>query len=343
MKRNTIILIAVLILGALTVYLVMNSGKGSVARELRDFAYADTAGIDRIFLADKTGKQVTLTRQENNTWLVNDTFLARPDGIDNILRVLKNLSVREPVGEKAREGVIKKLITGSIKCEFYADEEMVRLFYVGGETPDMLGTYMLLADPETQENSSEPFVMEIKGQNGYLTPYFSPDHREWREKSVFRYHVPDIRSVRVEHVGFPDESFIVTQSPQMTYELQTLSGMPITFDTLQCKQFLSYFIRLNFVEFANDFPKKDSVLASNPAHIITVQDASGQKNTVKFYLKSGGKDYIGTDSLEAQKAKYDVDNMHASINEGKDFVLVQYFVFGKLLQTPAYFSHQLTP
>jgi hypothetical protein len=338
MKRNTIILIAVLILGAITVYLVMNSGPASVAKELRDFAYTDTAGIDKIFLADKTGKQVTLVRNTDGTWTVNEKFIARQDAINNLLATAYNLSVREPVGAKAREGVIKNLITGSVKCELYSNGELKRLYFVGGETPDMLGTYMLLADPETQENSSEPFIMEIKGFNGYLTTRYSPDEKEWRDKAAFRYYVPDIRSVKVEHADMPDASFIVMQSPNMQYGLQSADGKPLPFDTAQVRQYISYFIRLGFTEFHNDFSKKDSVMASQPAHIITVQDASGKKNVVKFYHKSGSG-VLGADTLPGAP-RYDVDNMWATVNDGKDFVLVQYYVFGKLLQTPAYFARR---
>jgi hypothetical protein len=333
MKRNGIILLAVLILAAVTIYLVVNSGPGSVDRELRDFSYSDTASVDKIFLADKTGKQVTLTRNEGSGWTVNGLYPARQDAINTLLNTIKFVSVREPVGVKAKENIVKQLITGSIKCEIYSKGEMVRLYYVGSETPDMLGTYMLLADASNGENSSEPFIMELKGLNGYLTTRYSPDEREWRDKAAFQYFVPDIRSVKVEHAGEPQSSFIVTQSANMKYGLQTITGQPLPFDTTAVRQFLSYFIRLGFVEFVNKDPKRDSVVASTPAHIITVQDASGKKNVVKFYLKSGDG-VLGSDTTQ----HYDVDNMYATVNDGKDFVIVQYYVFGKLLQTPAYFS-----
>lgn len=339
MKRNTIILIAVLILGAVTAYLVMNSGPGSVAKELRDFAYKDTANVDKIFLADKTGKQVTLTRNDDGTWTVNEKYAARQDAVNTLLLTVYNLSVREPVGAKARENVIKSLITGSVKCELYDGDKMVRLFYVGGETADMMGTHMLLADPETGENSSEPFIMELKGMNGYLTTRFSPEEREWREKAAFKYYVPDIRSIKVEHVGMPDQSFIVTQSANMKYNLQSITGQPLPFDTAQVRQFISYFIRLGFVEFQNANPKKDSVIASTPVHIITVQDAAGKNNTVKFYHKAGSG--VVSDSAGVPGGSpYDVDNMYATVNNGQDFVMVQYFVFGKILVTPEYFGRQ---
>lgn len=340
MKRNTLILLVVLVLGAVTAYFVMNSDGGTVAKELRDFAYTDTASVDKIFLADKTGKEVTLVRKSDGTWTVNEKYQARPDAVNNLLGTLYNLSVREPVGAKARENIIKQLITGSIKVEIYSGGEMKRLFYVGSETPDMLGTYMLLADPATGTNSTEPFIMEIKGFNGYLTTRFSPDVREWREKNAFQYYVPDIRSITVQHADNPESSFIVTQSANMKYGLQSIDGKPLPFDTAQVRQYISYYIRLGFVEFQNDYSKKDSVLASPAAHTITVQDATGKKNLVKLYHRPGSG-VVGTGSVPgAGESPYDVDNMYATVNDGQDFVMVQYFVFGKLLVTPEYFSRQ---
>ncbi|HTF04697.1 MAG TPA: hypothetical protein VK826_11765 [Bacteroidia bacterium] len=339
MKRNGLILIAVLALAAVTVFLVMNTGKGTVSKELRDFAFTDTASVDKIFLADKTLKQVTLTKNPDGTWTVNGQYKARPDAVTMLLRTIHDISVREPVGAKAKENIVKSLITGSIKCEVYANGELQRLYYVGSETPDQLGTYMLLADPSSGENSSEPFVMEIKGFNGYLTTRYSPDVREWRDKTAFAFHVPDIRSVKVEHTGEPENSFIVKQSPNMQYGLQSITGKPLPFDTINVRQFLSYFIRMGFVNFINDFPKKDSVLASPPAHVITVQDAAGKNSVVKLYMKEGDG-VLPQDSANPNAPQYDVDNMFALVNDGKDFVVVQYFVFGKILQTPEYFTRQ---
>ncbi len=341
MKRNRIILIAVLALAATCIYFVMNSGKGTVRKELRDFAFADTTSVSKIFLADKTLKQVTLTKNADGTWTVNGKFKARQDAITNLLRTIHGISVREPVGNKAKEYIVKSLITGSIKCEVYVGNDIKRLYYIGSETPDQLGTYMLLADPSSGENSTEPFVMEIKGFNGYLTTRYSPDQNEWRDKSAFACYVPDIRSVKVEHLGEPQNSFIVTQSPSMEYGLQSVTGQKLNFDTTQVRQYLSYYIRLGFMDFITDMDKakKDSILRSPAAHTITLQDATGKKNVVKLYLKEGDG-VLEQDTSKQNGQTYDVDNMYALVNEGQDFVLVQYFVFGKLLQTPEYFTRK---
>jgi hypothetical protein len=348
MNRNRIALLIVVLLGGLTFWYVTRDKSSSVSRELRDFAYEDTASVTKIFLADKTLKKVELVRGTDNHWTVNGKFNARPDAVKNLLKVIHNLSVRQPIGVKSRENIIKRLITGSVKCEIYAGDKLVKQYYVGGESPDMMGTYMLLcdvSDPEEVKNSSEPFEVEMKGFNGYLTPYYFTSEEEWRDRTVFEYYVPDIRSIRVEHPGEPQSSFIVTQAAgSKTFGLQDLQGKPLPFDTIAVKQFISYFGKINFENFETAITptEKDSVLKSTPAHRITVTDASNKKNEVVMYLKKNNG-FMPDDTSAAAPPYYDMDRMYATVNNGADFVAVQFYVFGKLLQSPSYFLQARKP
>jgi hypothetical protein len=341
MNRNVIALIIALLLGGLTFWLISKKDRTTVSRELRDFAVSDTASITKIFLADKTGKSVTLTR-EKDQWRVNGQYTARPDAVKTLLVTIHDVSVRQPVGLKARENIIKQLAAGSTKCEIYAGDKLIKQYYVGGETMDMMGTYMLLSDvsdPDDIVNSTEPFETEIKGFNGYLTTRYFTNAQEWRDRTVFKYYVPDIRSIRVEHKGEPQNSFIVTQAAgSKTFGLQTLTGQPLPFDTLAVKQFISYFGHISFENFDSALPKakKDSTLASGPAHRIIVTDASNKKTEIQMFLKRNDGE-APDDPTAALPPFYDPDRMYALVNNGQDFVTVQYYVFGKLLQTPEYF------
>ena len=98
---------------------------------------------------------------------------------------------------------------------------------------------------------------------------------------------------------------------------------------------------VNLLANSMDKAKKDSILASPPAHIITVQDAANKKSVVKMYLKE--IDQVADPDTTQPGWQYDVDNMYALVNDGKDFVVVQYFVFGKVLQTPQYFLRKRQP
>jgi hypothetical protein len=172
MKKNQIAFFILLVLAGVTFLLLKRNTSTTVPTELRDFAYSDTASITKIFLADKAGHQVMLERNPAGGWTVDKKWKARNDGIYNLFFVIKNLSIKSMVGVQAQETVIKQLASGSTKIEIYKGDKLVRMFYVGGATPDDEGTYMLLANPETKQNSSRPFVMCIEGQTRYLTPVF---------------------------------------------------------------------------------------------------------------------------------------------------------------------------
>lgn len=342
MKRNTITLLVALVLGLTTFLLISKSGKGTIKKELRDFAVSDTAAISKIFLVDKAKKQVTLTRETDGRWKVDGKYYARPDAIKNLLITIHALSVREPVGLKAKENIIKQLATGATKCEIYAGEKLIKQYYVGSETPDMMGTYMLLcdvSDPDDIVNSSEPFIMEIKGFNGYLTTRYFTNPSEWRDRTAFRYFVPDIHTITITHPGDPANSFTITQSVgKNLFNLQTLTGEKLPFDTIAVKQFVSYFGNIGFENFANELPKPfiDSILSTKPAHIITVTDGANKKNEIKMFLKKNNG-FDPEDSTAAKPPFYDPDRMYAQMSTTGDFIIVQYYVFGKLLQTPDYF------
>jgi hypothetical protein len=346
MKRNVIALLIAVVLGGLTFWLITTRQHSTVPKKLRDFAVKDTGSITKIFLADKAGRQVTLTRVKSvegpgSQWMVDGKYVARPDAIKTLLVTIHDVSVRKPVGLKAQDAIIKQLATGSTKCEIYAGDKLIKQYYVGNETPDMMGTFMLLSDvsdPDDIVNSTEPFETEIKGFNGYLTPRYFTSVTEWRERTVFHYFVPDIRSIRVENYLDSNGTFTITQATgSKEFALQDESGNKLPFEEGIIKQYISYFGRINFENFETSQHLRDSVTATKPVFKITVTDASNKKNEVWMYLKKNdGK--MPVDSSAAAPPPYDPDRMYALVNDKTDFVIVQYYVFGKLLPTTDYFA-----
>lgn len=339
MKKNKrlIPVFIVLALGAITFWLVVNKGKnnGTLDVHQMDFAVKDTASITKIHMADKTGKSITLTRASAGTWIVNDKFNARPDAIKILLNTMASVAVQSPVSVKAKDNIIKWMATGATLVEAYAGDQRIKMYYVGGETQDQLGTYMLLADPETGEKAESPFIMEIPGFNGYLSTRYFTEEAEWRDRTVFRNSPMQIRSIRVEHNGYPEAGFQIDLQDAYHFTLKSLSGASLPFDTVKMKQYISYYGNVGFEVIENKIAaaKKDSVIRTTPVHIITLTDTKGKVSRIKMFLKQGDAEKI--DSL--LKINIDADRMYGLINDDKDFVLVQYYVFGKLLQSPAYF------
>lgn len=339
MKRNKVAIILVVLLGSISFWFIVNNKKSTLRKGMRDFALQDTALVTKIFLADKNNRTVTLEKQQPGLWRLNNKFYARNDAVNMLLETMKRVEVKSPVSKSAQENVIKSLAAGGIKIEAYQGDKLIKIYYVGSETQDMLGTYMLLADPETMENSSVPYITYIPGFDGYLTTRYFTNETDWRDRSVFRYTPPEIKSVKVEFPMKPDDGFEINNLSGAKFELRSLSdNLPLTaIDTLAVKQYISYFQNIQY-ELIEKLEKRliDSVAASAPINSITVTDIKGNKNVVKLFYKSAAPDAI--DHITNKPAIYDKDRIFALINNGTDFVTVQYFVFGKLLQPVAYFS-----
>lgn len=338
MKKNKIIIILFIVLGALTIWFIVNNNTSTIKQTLRDFAVKDTTIIDKIFLADKKGRSITLEKKSPGKWIVNGKYEARNDAVQTLIYTINKVEVKEPVSKKAQDNVVKKLAAEAVKCEVYSNEKLIKAYYVGSETQDMTGTYMILIDLNTMETSAKPFVTYIPGFQGFLTTRYFTEEIGWRDRTVFNYIPTEIKSVKMETPAAPDKSFEVFYLSENLFDIKLLStGKSFNnIDTLSIKQYLSYFQNLNFESFEVDMTPQqmDSVKQTTPTNIITVTLNNGEKNQVKFYPR---KPKHGVTEIDGKKIEFDPDRMNATMNDGKDFVFVQYFMFGKIMPSPDYF------
>lgn len=339
-KKNRIPVIVVAILGALSFWLIINNKKGTIKETLRDFAVEDTASVTKIFLADKKNNSITLERQPSGIWTVNGKFIARKDAIQSLLYTIKKVDVKEPVGKKATDNIVMRLSGAAVKCEIYQGDKLAKAYYVGTETQDQTGTYMILIDPETMKPSAKPFITYIPGFEGYLTTRYFTDEKGWRDISVFKYHPDNIKSVRLEIPFSPDLGYEVNVKGNNDYEVRSLKDQKVlpNMDALAVKQYLTYFQNLNFEAFEDQLNDKqtDSVRIAQPLNIITVTDKDGKSATVKFFARAPKK--RGEKDVNGKEILYDQERMDAVINDSKDLVIVQYYVFGKAMPPIEYFQ-----
>jgi hypothetical protein len=340
MKRNRIAAILVIILGSLSFWFILNNKKGTIKETLRDFAVEDTASVDKIFLADKQGNSVTLERNPNGiSWTVNGKYLARIDAIQTLLVTIRKVDIKEPVGKKAQDNIVKQLAADAVRCEIYSKGELVKAYYVGSQTQEMTGTYMILIDPETMKPSAKPFITYIPGFEGFLTTRYFTQEKMWRDRTIMQYIPTDIASVKLEVPDQPDLGYELKIHGNNDYEVTMLSGKKVAdIDPVAVKQYLSYFQQVNFESLDMGMSQKeiDSTLRSTPINILTVTDNKGKVNRTKFYARKTKKDDIlGSDG---KPLKYDLDRMNALLESTSDFVLVQYYVFGKMMPPADYFT-----
>ena len=327
-KIRVNILLAVLFIAA-ACYFLFRDNFSTVRQEDRNFAVEDTAAVTRIFLADRNNHSVTLDRKGPNQWMLNGQYRTRQQGISLILDCLKKIRVQSRVPKNSFNTVVKELATTGIKMEVYLrnEDKPFKVYFIGGSTQDVLGTYMML------ENSTVPFVTEVPGFNGYLTPRFSPVPRDWMITEMFNLEPEEIKSVTVEYNNQPEKSFTIERSGR-GYRVSSpvthrQAGEP---DTLHIAGYLKGFRELNFETWDHFFDEKqtDSLRLCTPVTVLTVTDTGGKTTTVPFYLKPVTASSLAQTDSSGKPLQYDIDRMYAFIKGGQDLVTVQYYVFNRI-------------
>jgi len=312
MQKNKIAILLVFFLGTAAVWFVINNQSGTINEAFRSFAVSDTAAVNKIILSDKFNT-IVLERQTKGAWKLNTKNYADNFALKRLLYTINKVDVKTPVGKNDADAVIKKLVEHAVKCNIYKNGELEKSYYVGDATPDGMGTYMVLLDNETQQPSGKPFITYVPGYNSSLTSHYSNDTRTWRDKTVFNYNEPEIRSIKVETPQQPENSYELLINKNK-YELKKLANNSLIkdIDTTTVKQYLTYFFNLNFeaVDTAAIISKE------KPLSIVTVTDIKGIANKVKFY-----SDHV---------------QLYALLDNG-DVVKVQVYLFGKIMPEVNYF------
>jgi len=338
-KSSSLIVISILlVLAGVSIYIYKSrSGLSTVDEDARNFAFRDTAAITRIFIADKDGKHSDIKRTKGS-WVVNDKYNCRSDAILNLLEVIKLVEVKMPVPKAQRESVIKYMAAQALKVEIYAGEELVKVYYVGHETEDGEGSYMLLADPESGKNYKDPYVCFIPGFKGYLLPRYIANENEWRDRLVINYTPPQIKQVSVQNFeASADSSFTIQLANANSFKLLNGKGANLSFNETALRQYLVYLQNISYEVLLTGKNKKlqDSLLAVKPFSAITVTTVDNKVEKYNFYRKQ----FLGDINPEhGVKYDFDPDRLYLSFSDDREWALVQYFVFGKLLVSSNYFS-----
>lgn len=229
----------------------------------------------------------------------------------------------------------------ALKIEIYNGEELVKQYYVGHETEDSEGSYMLLTDEETGRNFKDPFACFIPGFKGYLLPRFITNENEWRDRIVMNYIPPQLKRVSLKNYTSPDSSFTIELADANLFKLKDATGKEMAFDDGALRQYLVYLQNVSYEVLLTGKNKKlqDSLLTVKPFASITLTLKDNTTDVFNFYRKQ----FLGDINPEhGVTYDFDPDRMYLSFDKDKEWALAQYFVFGKMLVNTNYFSPSST-
>lgn len=347
MKKNRFAIILAIVLIAIAVLLIWNNRYLSTLRgDSADFQVWDTASITKVYLADRMEHETLLERTDNG-WTLNTDYKAHPKKIDQLFYTLYKVRVRMPVSVASHDNIITQMASRSTKVEIYqivprinlfnkiklfSHEKRTKVFYVGEATMDHSGTFML------REGADKAYIVYIPGFRGYISTRFTADPDDWRDHTVFHESLANIQSVTLEFGDDPMRSFRVENTGRHQYQLTRLGdNQVLPIDTLKVINLLTSFSDLRFEALINSITPQqriDSIRNSQFLHRITLVNKEGDTVSMKTYSKR----QQALNVIPEEEREVDVDRMYALINGDRDFVLVQYYIFDKVLRDANYYQ-----
>ena len=328
MRKNLIGLLILAVLAGVAYYLssTYQEDQPGYDSSQENFRVKDTASITKVYIKGSNNHEVTLERVSDG-WTVNGDTKARVDAVNTLLEAIHHLDILTPVGEAAKETVIKNLATTATIVKIYGDDpnKPIRDILLGTNNQEHTGNYMMLA------GAKDPFLVHIAGKRGFPGPRFFTNPLEWRYRGIFTHPWEKIASLKVEQVTEPEESFEIIAGEGNDFVVKKVStGEHIhDFDTLMVRNYINNYRKIFFENYeetkALDFI--DSVQTTTPEQIYTLTDKSGKVKMVKTYKKPAPPG--GTEPDTDTPIEFDLDRLYAWI-DNKDFVVIQYFVFDKL-------------
>ncbi len=322
---------AVLLLLVLALCCLRGKGPGD-----RDFAVKDSEKIGKIFMADRENNSILLERKGPRNWTLNGKYKADQAAVDELLRTLRLMSVKAPVPDAARENVIKGMAVKNTRVELFdRSGKLIKAFFIGAPVERGSGNYMLM------DGSENLYIVHIPGLNAMLHTRFFTDEPKWRDRSIFHYKPGSIRKVEVDYPVQPGQSFAIEVFRRDSFALYPLHRSEADYrtgaDRMVIARYLNAFAEVNAEAYLNSYSKKDSILAQGPYAVIRVEDTAGDSRQISLFYKPLDKRTKMLMDSTGRYLPFDRERSYALINNDEDFVLIQHFVFGKLLMRYDYF------
>ena len=328
MKKTYLLLAIFAAVGSATAWFVAtrNPEKSTIVSADKNFAVQNTDEIEKIFIADRLGKSVTLQRK-NGVWMIDGTnFKVRKTAINVLLETIKKMTVKYVPTQAATPIIVSELASSGIKVEIFGQEnKKIRSYYIGGVTSDERGTYMIM------DGSNNPYVMCLPNWEGAFRVRYFLDIDEWRDKTVFEEDVTNIKDLSIEYPASQEKSFSILNENN-NFSVQPIDAKypksPNEVKKGFIEAYLTGFKSLGAEAFENKLTTKDSIRATTPFCIVQLRRTDGSQKSLRLHAVPTLNGY--GDPIKKPDGSPLVEHFLAEDEKG-DFYLIQQVVFGKIL------------
>lgn len=282
-KRTVFLFVVLLLLMCFTILLtIVEEGKQHSAIDENAFAVEDTARIDMVIIKGKDFKNVL--KKGRNAWSVNGNYQADAGMVKELLSVLHDVQVRQPIAPGNTEKVLKEITLLGATVDVYEGENLLKSFMAGGEGDNNISYF-------AQEGNGLPALVHIPGDDTFLAGIFYLGENDWRTKAVFPSNRNLIQQIKVIYPAHPDNGFEIKQSENF-FQITGLNHP----DTSRLMQYISQFSSIKAEAYINEgiYQKYDTLIAKLPFIKIQLQDSGSSKTTsISFYRPLPDQSVLG--------------------------------------------------
>ncbi len=330
MRKTLLYLVILAVLGFGIYFFLLKKTDSPYSADEAGFTIKDTGAIGKIYIVTNDGDAVLVERTDS-AWMVNKKYRALPSMLNLLMGTLAQQTALYPVTKNAFDNVIKSMSTDGIKTEIYGrDGKKMRVFYVGGTAVNNTGTNMLMDGAHT------PYVVQVQGFDGYLTPRFTTNIKDWRDRTVFSMPAEEIKTISVQYADKPINSFVVNND-NGTINVKADPEIMNHLDSINQRKahiYIKYFTNVNCEGYLNGVAGMDSAISKAPKQsTIDIVGLHGQHQHADIYwmgLNKRSKNVTQSDPDVPDD--YDADRLYAVINNGQDTVMVQQQAFKKIFR-----------
>ena len=356
-KKYIIILICsiVAILGIIAFVIIKN---GTFSKEITFsediFACKDSTQVTKIMIADMNGNAVLIQRGEKG-WKLSDGTPVNTKMVEQLMSTMTKLRVESVITGKKAQTMEKVMATSAIKVEvyenlpkftlfnhpFFVKERLAQTYYIGPETEAHIGNYALF-----EGLNDKLCIINIPDMRGIVSPRFSPRKQDWISHDFISISPKDIQSIAIQDYLNPEQSYTIRQADRLHYDVYDNHNnkLPI-YDTTKIQFMLAEFRDKKWNSMVNQLPpeQKEHIFKDNLFKVVTITDIKGKSTKISCYFMDDEYDYYdeNNDKLTDIEHLYNQDVFYAILNnDKKNLYVLQYFGFGRIVQTPlSYIQH----
>jgi hypothetical protein len=278
-KRNIRLLIGLVISSLaliLVIYLSARENIDVVDKQL--FQVEDQTEINKVVIKPAQSEKVELGF-EGGRWRVNNSYDADQQMIKILFATLLQTEPRREVAATIQDSISNHIRATGNEVELYANNEVVKHFWVGGNDRKTETWFQLPNDV--------PYIVQVPGYRLYVASVFELAANDWRDKRIFNFNWQNFKSLETRFAQQSNQDFTIS----IVNQLYVINEVAVA-DTTKLSTYLESVFNLQADQFLTTSGKYDSLLTTTPVYSISVKDIANRVYQLEVFPQLKGEQVI---------------------------------------------------